>query len=104
MILDIGHERDAAGLNPMTQPGGPTRILQRCGHRLGHLHLHGFKSGRDHHPPLVDGDEIQWLELFKMLREVNYAGDFNFEPRGMLEAPRTLDDVRQAPEGIVALA
>ena len=104
MILDIGHERNAEGINPMTLPGGPAAILAQCGHRLRHLHLHGFKDGMDHHPPLVDGDEIQWRELFEMVRTVNYPGDFNFEPRGMLAALDTLDYVERAPEGLATLA
>ena len=103
MILDIGHERNAEGVNPMTLPGEPTALLERCGHRLRHLHLHGFKEGRDHHPPLVDGDEIQWRELFEMVRAVNYPGDFNFEPRGMLTDLETLDYIERAPEKLVDL-
>lgn len=103
MILDIGHERTAEGVNPMTLPGEPTAILEQCGHRLRHLHLHGFKEGRDHHPPLVDGDEIQWRELFEMVRAINYPGDFNFEPRGMLTSPETLDYVERVPEKLVDL-
>ena len=102
MILDVGHEKNAEGINPMTLPGGPTAILELCGHRLRHLHLHGFKEGRDHHPPLVEGDEIQWQELFQMARAVDYPGDFNFEPRGILANPETLDYVERAPQRLGA--
>ncbi len=105
MILDIGHERTPDGINPMTQPGGPTAILEKCGHRLRHLHLHGFKDGADHHPPLVDGDEIQWRELFEMVGKVDYPGVLNFEPRGLLENhPDTLGYIERAPENLAALA
>ena len=104
MILDIGHVRDGAGANPMTQPGGPTRILELCGHRLRHLHLHGFRDGRDHHPPLVEGDGIQWVELFGMLRAVDYAGAFNFEPSGDPKHAGTLDYTARAPGRIVEMA
>lgn len=104
MILDIGHVRDGAGANPMTQPGGPTRILELCGHRLRHLHLHGFKNGRDHHPPLVEGDGIQWVELFGMLRGVDYGGVFNFEPSGDPIHAGTLDYTARAPGRIVEMA
>ena len=104
MILDVGHERNATGINPMTLPGGPATILEECGHRLAHLHLHGFKEGRDHHPPLVDGDEIQWHELFQMAHTVNYSGYFNFEPRGMLADHETLNYIEQAPEKLFNLS
>jgi len=103
MILDIGHVRDAEGVNPMTLPGGPTQVLELCGHRLRHLHLHGFKDGRDHFPPLVHGDEIQWVELFRMLRAVDYPGDFNFEPSTELMHPGVLGFTSRAPERIVGM-
>jgi sugar phosphate isomerase/epimerase len=48
MILDIGHVRNHDGANPMTIPGGLTRVLEMCGSRLCHVHLHGFKDGVDH--------------------------------------------------------
>ena len=105
MILDIGHERTTEDVNPMTIAGSPTAILEKCGHRLKHLHLHGFKDGRDHHPPLVEDDEIQWRELFEMIGKVDYPGVLNFEPRGLLENhPDTLDYVQQAPARLAALA
>ena len=104
MILDIGHVRNADDLNPMTLPGGPTQILEQCGHRLRHIHLHGFKKGQDHHPPLVEGDEIQWVELFDMLRKIGYPGVLNFEPRGEPSHSNSVEYAGQAPERIVELA
>jgi len=104
MILDIGHVRDPDGTNPMTAPGGPTRVLELCGHCLRHLHLHGFKDGRDHHAPLGDGDEIQWAELFQMLHRVDYPGVFNFEPANELRNPDVLSHTGRAPARIAALA
>lgn len=104
MILDIGHVRNGEGINPMTLPGGPTEVLELCGRRLLHIHMHGFKDGRDHHPPLCDGDQIQWLELFQMLRRVAYPGWMNFEPIGDARHANTLDYTRRAPERIVELA
>jgi len=104
MILDIGHVRDSVGRNPMTEPGGPTRILDLCGHRLRHIHLHGFIDGRDHHPPMADGDGIQWLELFKALHRVGYPGHLNFEPQGDPVHARTLELTAQMPQRLAALA
>ena len=99
-ILDIGHVRDGAGKNPMTLPGGPAQILQQCKDKLIHLHLHGFKNGVDHHPPLCDGDEIQWEEIFRTLPDIDYQGYFNFEPRGLPEHKDTLPRVSRMPETI----
>lgn len=105
MILDVGHERTAEGINPITIPGSPTTILETCGHRLKHLHLHGFKEGKDHHPPLVEGDQIQWRELFEMIGRVDYPGLLNFEPRGLLDNhPDTLEYIQRAPQRLAALA
>ncbi|MFH1730697.1 MAG: TIM barrel protein [Planctomycetota bacterium] len=81
MILDIGHESTPTGENPMCLPGGPTRVVNHCQERLCHIHMHGFKDGCDHFPPLVEGDCIQWIELFRALRAVGYCGHMNFEPR-----------------------
>ena len=100
MILDIGHVRNQEGQNPMTHKGGPTGVFGMCGSRLRHVHLHGFKKGQDHWPPFVDGDEIQWVELFRMLRAVGYPGDVNFEPSGH---PGALTGVACAPERIVEM-
>jgi len=104
MILDIGHVRDGDGVNPMTVPGGPTRVLGICGGHLRHVHLHGFKDGKDHHPPLVEGDGIQWVELFRMLRAVEYRDHINFEPSGEPMHQNTLESVSLAPERIVEMA
>ena len=104
MILDIGHVRSEDGGNPMTVPGGPTRVLNTCGALLRHVHLHGFKNGADHFPPLVDGDGIQWLELLRMLRAVEYGGWMNFEPSGEPKHQNALRAVGRFPERIVQSA
>ena len=104
MILDIGHVRDGTGANPMTRPGGPTRVLSMIGDRLCHVHLHGFKDGVDHFPPLCDGDEIQWIELLRGLRSMGYAGDMNFEPAGEPKHPDSVQATGAFPERIVEMA
>ena len=103
MILDIGHVRDHDGANPMTLPGGPTQVLEMCGSRLRHVHLHGFKEGRDHWPPLVEGDTIQWVELFRGLRAVGYRGAINFEPSGDHVHPNAVQMTALAPQRIVEM-
>jgi len=103
MILDIAHEFDEQGVNPMTVAGAPTFILQQCGQRLRHIHLQGYRNGAGHHPPLVEGDEIQWGEIFAGLAAHNYGGEFTFEPAGMLANLETLDYIGRAPERLAAL-
>lgn len=98
MILDVGHERNVSGQNPMTLPGEPTQILCGIGHRLHHIHLHDFAEGRDHHPPFEG--EIQWVETFKGLKEIGYQGAFMFEPRPSLEFADTIRKVGTVPEGM----
>ena len=85
------------------------RVLPKIWDILGwniyrHIHMHGFKKGQDHHPPLVEGDEIQWVELFAKLREIGYAGVLNFEPRGEPSHSNSVEYAGQAPERIVELA
>ena len=100
MILDIGHVVNDDGVNPMTLAGGPTKVLNSCRKHLKHLHLHGFKNGADHHPPQVEGDGIQWVELFRKLGEIGYAGVFNFEPAAHANA---IAATASMPERLVAL-
>jgi sugar phosphate isomerase/epimerase len=101
LLLDIGHVRDAQGQNPMTIPGGPTQILSQCGHRLYHVHLHGFVNGKDHYPPFAADDGIQWAELFRALAAADYGGYFNFEPVRRPSLQTTLELTEKAP-GIIA--
>ncbi len=103
MILDIGHVRNNDGTNPMGIPGGPTRVLGICNSRLCHLHLHGFKDGRDHFPPFVEGDSIQWVELFRTLRVTEYSGYMNFEPSGEPLHHNALEATGCVPERIVEI-
>lgn len=100
LILDIGHERNSDGENSMCIPGEPTRIVEFCRKHLCHIHMHGFKDGADHHPPLVEGDGIQWVELFRALRAVGYSGYMNFEPS---RRDNALEATANAPARIVEL-
>ena len=103
MILDVGHVLDRDGVNPMTVPGGPTRVLELCGHRLRHVHLHGYKENRDHFPPLTEGDQIQWGELFEGLHRIGYAGIFNFKPGGIPGHQDSIERTGRAPAAIANL-
>ncbi len=101
MILDIGHERDPDGGNPVCVPGGPTRVVNACHKRLCHIHMHGFKDGQDHFPPMVQGDTIQWVELFQALYATGYSGYMNFEPASKHQD--TLQATADVPEKIVKM-
>ena len=76
MIVDIGHTRDADGVNPFTKPEAARRTMAQCGDRLIHLHLHDFRE-TDHLAPM-DGD-IEWGEIFEAFRDVDYQGQLMFE-------------------------
>jgi len=103
MILDVGHVRNTGGANPMTLPGGPTEVLRLCGRHLRFVHLHGFKDGVDHYPPFAEGETLQWVELFRMLRAVGYAGNLNFEPKGEPQHLNTIPETALAPQRIVEM-
>jgi sugar phosphate isomerase/epimerase len=103
IVLDVGHVRDTRGANPMTIPGGPTRVLTMCGKHLRFVHLHGFKDGVDHFPPFARGDTMQWVELFRMLRAFNYSGNINFEPKGEPRHRNSIEMTALAPERIVKM-
>ena len=101
MILDVGHERNAAGQNPMCLAGEPMEILRGIGHRLHHIHLHDFVDGKDHYDPFEG--EIQWVETFRGLKGIDYPGAFIFETRPSPTFPDTLRKVGAVPEKIAAM-
>ena len=93
MIVDIGHTRDADGVNPFTKPEAARRTMAYCGGRLIHLHLHDFRE-TDHLAPM-DGD-IEWGEIFGAFRDIDYKGQLMFES-AWRDTARTLD-----PEYVLA--
>ena len=102
MILDIGHVRTPDGKAVLTCSGGPKKVIELCGHRLKHVHLHGFVD-RDHYPPLCVGDGIQWVELFQELKAINYPGMLNFEPAGEPVHYGSIEATGKFPERIVKM-
>ena len=103
MILDVAHEFDAEGINPMAVAGRARATINHCGRHLRHLHLQGYKDGNGHHPPMINGDEIQWREIFATLAAMEYPGEFTFEPAGLLANTETLNYIGRAPEKLAAL-
>ena len=103
MILDVAHEFDADGVNPLAVAGRASETINHCGRHLRHIHLQGYRDGKGHHPPLIEGDQIQWREIFATLAAMDYPGEFTFEPGGMLANLQTLNYIGHAPERLAAL-
>jgi sugar phosphate isomerase/epimerase len=82
MIIDIGHARDADGINPFIKHTVARKTLAQCGHRVKHVHLHetfDLTKKPDHRPPLHKNGLIEWGEVFAALKDINYTSDFVFE-------------------------
>jgi sugar phosphate isomerase/epimerase len=82
LTVDIGHPRDADGVNPFVKPERAREALVACGARVRHLHLHetfDLEEKRDHHPPLHPGGIIEWGSVFGALSDIEYQGELLFE-------------------------
>ena len=99
MTVDIGHTRDSDGVNPFIKKGRARETMALCGHRLFHVHLHDFIDA-DHYPPF-DGD-IQWKEIFSVLQDSTYAGEFMFEAGSRVSVADTLKKTARFPEEFAA--
>lgn len=76
--LDIGHA------TVVNQPAADF-IRKLGGKRLQALHIHESDGNRDSHTlPFLHG-VIDWNEVTAALREIGYAGDFNFEVGNFLK-------------------
>ena len=94
MVVDIGHTRDADGINPFTKRERAREAMRVCEHRLFHVHLHDF-ADTDHYPPF-DGN-IQWDEVFSALQDVGYTGEFMFEAISRTSLEDTLEKTAAFP-------
>ncbi len=82
MTVDIGHIRDADGVNPLVKQGRAGKVFAQGGRRIWHLHLHetfDLKTKSDHRPPMHPDGIIEWGEVFTALKAINYRGIFLFE-------------------------
>jgi sugar phosphate isomerase/epimerase len=82
MTVDIGHIRDADGVNPLIKQGHAGEVFVQGGRRVWHLHLHEtfrLKTRPDHRPPMHPDGIIEWGEVFAALKVINYRGVFLFE-------------------------
>ena len=99
MIVDIGHTRDADGINPFIKKERAREVMAGCKDRLFHLHLHDFIDA-DHYPPF-DGN-IQWGEIFSALQDIGYAGEFMFEAIARVSTEDTLKKTSAFPKEFTA--
>jgi len=82
MTVDIGHIRDADGVNPLVKQGRAGEVFAQGGRRVWHLHLHEtfrLKTKPDHRPPMHPEGIIEWGEVFAALKAIGYQGVFLFE-------------------------
>ena len=74
--MDIGHAE-------MVNCEGAPKIIRALGDRIGCLHVHDNDKFDDWHTLPFTG-KIDWEEVCKALREVNYKGHFTFEADAFL--------------------
>lgn len=80
LVLDLGHARDADGVNPFLKEEAAYKTVILCRRRLIHLHLQDTVQGMaDPHYPPFDG-QVRWLDVFQALYDIEYPGCFMFEP------------------------
>ena len=101
ITIDIGHTRVPAEdwLNPFTKKGRAKAIVETCGHRLIHIHLHDYHNNEDHRPPFEG--EIEWGDLFDALDGIGYEGSLMFESLPVHSTEDTLRKVGAFPEEFV---
>jgi len=90
MTVDIGHIRDADGVNPLVKHGRAGEVFAQGGRRVWHVHLHDtfdLKTKPDHRPPMHPEGIIEWGEVFAALKVNKYRGVFLFED-GRGEEPK----------------
>ena len=82
MTVDIGHIRDADGINPMVKKDRAADVMAQGGRRVWHLHLHdtfNLKTKPDHRAPMHPDGIIEWGEVFTAIKAIDYRGIFLFE-------------------------
>ncbi len=101
ITIDIGHTRVPAEdwLNPFTKAGRAKAIVDLCGQRLYHIHLHDYHNNEDHRPPFEG--EIEWGDLFDALDGIDYQGALMFESLAVASTEDTLGKVGSFPEEFV---
>ncbi len=103
LLLDVGHA------NLDTPHNYSEELLAHFGERLGHVHIHDNRGGKDDmHLPLGVGN-INWLRVVRALKNANYDGTITIEVFGddddylvmSREKLKYLWDHTEAGEGVV---
>ncbi len=105
MTVDIGHIRDADGVNPLVEQGRAGEVFTQAGRRVWHLHLHeifDIKTRPDHRPPMHPDGIIEWGEVFAALKAINYRGVFLFEDGRGEEPEQWVRQTASFPKNFVA--
>ncbi len=105
MTVDIGHIRDADGVNPLVKRGRASEVFAQGGRRVWHLHLHetfGLKTKPDHHPPMHRDGIIEWDEVFTALKAIDYRGVFLFEDGRGEEPEQWIRHAAAFPQNFIA--
>ena len=95
ITVDIGHPRDADGVNPFVKAGRAREAMALCEDRLFHVHLHDFVDC-DHYAPF-DGT-VKWDEVFLALEDIHYVGEFMFEACPRISVEDTLKKTAAFPK------
>ena len=105
MTVDIGHIRDADGVNPLVKRGRASEVFAQGGRRVWHLHLHetfGLKTKPDHRPPMHRDGIIEWDEVFTALKAIDYRGVFLFEDGRGEEPEQWIRHAAAFPKNFIA--
>lgn len=105
MTVDIGHIRDADGVNPLVKRGRASEVFAQGGRRVWHLHLHEtfrLKTKPDHRPPMHHDGIIEWDEVFTALKAIDYRGVFLFEDGRGEEPEQWIRHAAAFPQNFIA--
>ncbi len=105
MTVDIGHIRDADGVNPLVKRGRASEVFAQGGRRVWHLHLHEtfrLKTKPDHRPPMHRDGIIEWDEVFTALKAIDYRGVFLFEDGRGEEPEQWIRHAAAFPKNFIA--
>jgi len=105
MTVDIGHIRDADGVNPLVKRGRASEVFAQGGRRVWHLHLHEtfrLKTKPDHRPPMHRDGIIEWDEVFTALKAIDYRGVFLFEDGRGEEPEQWIRHAASFPKNFIA--
>jgi len=105
LTVDIGHIRDAEGVNPLIKQGRAGEVFAQGGRRVWHLHLHdtfNLKTRPDHRPPMHPDGIIEWGEVFAAIKAINYRGVFLFEDGRGEEPEQWIRQTAAFPKNFIA--